>query len=304
MSRSPGSTLLGISAVVVTIAGLAFLAFAGTRLLLREGYPQDTPEAVLTSARRMVENGHASRLPDLIYAESKPMRDLLNELGAVLGSLQALAREVQRHYPEEIDALRKEADAAAKNGQATSFLQKMVGQVAPGGRRNQRGRGPQLDLDASQQRRTFDNAMKEVFADPYGWLARSEGRLTVQTLTSDTAALMWDGKPVFGVGLLLKEDRGKWYLMLPTNLPGMGRILPKSDETWQIMGNLLDVLDNMVKDLTQDVRRGKIKRLDDLAHSAGEKAFIPAAIVLFAYGKAMDEERKAQRAAGQAPAKP
>ena len=62
----------------------------------------------------------------------------------------------------------------------------------------------------------FDNALKEPFADPYGWIAKSEGRLTVQTIADDRAAIMWDKKPVFGVGLMMRLDKGKWFVELPT----------------------------------------------------------------------------------------
>jgi hypothetical protein len=297
---------LGIGVAIAAVVGLAFLAMAGTRMLLRVEYPQDTPEAVLASAKKMVQKGDADRLPDLIYAATPQMRDLLNEVGTVLGSLQELAREVQRRYPEEIAALKAEAEASAKNGQASSFVQKMIGQAGAmgGNRRGRRGQPPAAGAEMDDPRKLFDNAMKEVFADPYGWLAQSEGRLTVQTMTDDDAALMWDGKPVFGIGLLLHREGSKWYLMLPTNAPGLSKVLPKSKETWAIMGNLMAVFDNMIRDLTRDVRAGKAARLEDLGHLAGEKAFVPAVIVFFSYGRALEAEKKEAKAAAQKQAAP
>jgi hypothetical protein len=65
------------------------------------------------------------------------------------------------------------------------------------------------------------------------------------------------------------------------------------------MGNLMAVFDNMIRDLTKDVRAGRAKRLDDLGHMAGEKAFVPAVLVFFAYGKAMEAEKKEAKAAAQ-----
>jgi hypothetical protein len=297
MSSTAKSLALGLSLALLVVLGLGFLSVAGTRFLLHQDYPQGTPEEVLASARKMIENGDAHRLPDLVYADTPQMRGLLNELGQVLGSLQDLATQVAAAYPDEIAALTAQAEAAAKSGQATSFIQRLAGEASANMGRRGRDR---RNADPAAMRKLFDNAAKEVFADPYGWLARSEGRITVQTLTSDTAAILWDKKPVFGVGLMMRESEGSWYISLPTNMPVVSRAMPKSEESWMIMGNLMDVFDNTIKDLTKDVRSGKIAKLDDLARKAGEKAFIPAAITVFAFSKAMEAERKEQKARQQA----
>jgi hypothetical protein len=267
--------------------GLLALACCVSCLLLPacSRYDQDTPESVLVSARQMVQDGHAERLTDLIYADSPQMRALLDQIGGLMGTLQDLALTVQKAYPKEIDKLRADAEEAARSGNATSFLQQMVGQASQGRRR--RGDPPP---DPDSMRSTFDNAVKEIFADPYAWLQKSEGRLTVKTVTDDTAALLWDGKPVFGVGLMLKEEKGRWYLMLPTVGPAAS-ILPKTEEGWEILGSLVDVFDNTLLDLSNDVKAGKCKRLDDLAAAAGEKAFLPAMLAFLAYGKYMEAER-------------
>jgi hypothetical protein len=54
--------------------------------------------------------------------------------------------------------------------------------------------------------------------------------------------------------------------------------------------------------LTKDVTSGRAAHLDDLARLAGEKAFLPAVMVVFAYGKSVEVERKAAREAAQGPA--
>ncbi len=266
-------------------------------------YEQDTPDSVLASARKMIAEKHAERLTDLIYADSKDMRTLLNQMGQTLGALQDLALEVQKAYPKEIAKLTADAEAAAKNGEATSYIQKMMTQAAPnlqGGRRRRGGGGgPQLPAgDPDEMRKTFDNALKEVFADPYGWLAKSEKRISTQSLGDEQAAIMWDGKPVFGVGMMMRKEAGKWYIVLPTNFPGVSSIMPKSKDGWEILGGLFEVFDNAFADLATDVKKGKCKRLDELASRAGEKMFLPAAMVVFAYSQLMDSDRKAQKAAG------
>ncbi|MBX3375829.1 MAG: hypothetical protein KF678_02350 [Phycisphaeraceae bacterium] len=297
----------------------------------RRGYDQSTPEAVLQSAKQMVEKGDADLLPRLIYADSARMRQLLDELGVVLGSLQELGKAVQKAYPEEIESLRIEAENSAKQGDASGFIARLAGQASqqmsagrqqlPFGPANRAGRNSAAGstraaggaggsgaagaggADPDAMRKMFDNAMKELFADPYGWIAANEGRLTAQQLADDRAAILWDGKPVLGIGLTMqKADDDKWYIVLPLNAPGIGQIMPKSDESWEIMGSLMAVMDNMLRDLTSDVKRGKARKLDELATLAGEKAFIPAVMVFFAYSKAIEAERKAAREVAKPPA--
>jgi hypothetical protein len=271
-------------------------------------YPQDTPEAVLTAAKTMIADKRADRLPDLIYAESPDMRKLLDQVGQMLDSLQNLGYAVKDAYPKEIEKLNNDAAEAAKSGQASSHIQQLLGQVTTGmqgmGGGRRRGGPPMMQGDPDALRKTFDKAIQELFADPYGWLASSEARLTVQTISDDQAALMWDGKPVFGVGILMVKQDGKWYIQLPTTFPGAGSILPKSAEGWEILGGLFQVFDNAFYDLTKDVKSGKAPRLEDLAARAGDKMFIPAAMVVFAYAKLAEDERRAARAANPGAPRP
>jgi hypothetical protein len=267
---------------LLVAAALVALAPACSR------YDQGSPEAVIAAAKEMVRTGHAERLPDLVYAESKDMRDLLSKLGEVLGTLQDLARDVQAAFPEEIEAYQRQAEEAAKRGEATSFLQRITGQ-ALGGRRSRR-----LDTspeEAEKMRAGFDTLMKDIFADPYGWLQQSEGRLTVsrEGCPDDTAKVLWDGKPLLGFGVQLKNEGGRWSVVLPVP----AGVMPRSPDSWEILGCGLEVVDKMLSDLRDDVRSRRVRRLEDLAHSAGEKAFLPAVLIALSYGKLKEAERKA-----------
>ena len=279
-------------------------AMVGLTLLVggcRRGYDQSTPQAVLQTAKQMVQKGDASRLTELVYADSPKMRQFLDEIGIVMGSLQDLGKAVQKAYPEEIAKLKAEAEESAKKGEASSFISRMAGQATQQmgglGKRPPKGAAP---ADPDAMRKTFDNAMKEVFADPYGWIASNETRLTAQTVADDQAVILWDGKPALGIGLTMKKgDDDKWYIVLPTNAPGVAQIMPKTDESWEIMGSLMDVFDNMLHDLTKDVESGKARKLDSLATMAGEKAFVPAVMVFFAYSQAIQADKKAAKEAAK-----
>lgn len=262
-------------------------------------YAQDTPEAVLDSAKAMVLDRRAHRLPDLLYADSPQLRTFLTQIGGVMGALQDLSTAVQKAYPKEIEKLRAEAEEAAKKGEATSFIQRLSAQAGGQqrrGRRNQQQDGP--PDEATQQQ--FNRLFRDLFANPYGFLETESDRLTVKQITDDTAAILWDGKPLLGVGLTMRKDADKWYIVLPTNAPGFNRILPSTKEGWEIFGELAAIGENLFIDLKKDVESGEVPRLEDLAARAGDRAFLPMAIGFLAYSRARDADRQAQREAQRA----
>lgn len=260
-----------------------------------DGYSQSSPDAVVRSARLMVERGDAERLPDLLYADSKDMRALYRRLGMLLGNMEGLARAIQEKFPAEVEALLRRAEEAAASGQGASLLAQMVG----GGRQRARRGGDEPGPAAGENaRNAFDDALKQVFADPYGWLRRGQERLSTTLMTDDTAAILWDGKPLLApIGMTMRLERGKWYAVPPLNVPGASRFLPQSREEYAIWASLIKVVDNVVLDLTADVESGRARSLDELSERAGEKIFIPAMLVFVAYGKAMDAREDAARAA-------
>ncbi len=101
----------------------------------------------MQTAKKMVEKGDADRLPDLIYADSKHMRELLDQLGIVMGSLQDLGRAVQRAYPDEIEKLKREAEESAKKGDASGFIARLAGQAGQQMAAGGGGRGAAVDSD-------------------------------------------------------------------------------------------------------------------------------------------------------------
>lgn len=272
-----GLAAVGVMAVVVACLGGC------------DRYPQDSPEAVLSSARKMVEDGKADRLGRLLYAENDDVKRVYRQLGTTLGNLQDLGKEIQKAFPKEVEELRAQAEEAARSGKASSLIGQALiqgTQQARGGRR----RGPQQD--PTELRDAFDRTIKEIIADPYGWLERSEERLTVQRVADDTALLMWDGKPVLPpLGIALKEEKGKWYVVPPTNVLGAVPFMPRTKDEYDVWIRVMQVVDNMVVDLIKDVKGGKVRSIREVAEAAGEKAFIPMVLGMIAYGKMMDERQ-------------
>ena len=280
-----------VVALVMGVVGVLPAACSRT-----DGYSQDSPDAVIKTAKMMVEQGHADRLTTLIYAENEDWRQFLRRLGVMLGHLQTLGAAVQESFPKEIDALKAQAEAAAKKGQATGLLQQFTGQKSPFQRRG-KGVAPPSAAEQKRQQDAINAAIKRLFADPYAFLEESSGHLTTTMVSDDIAAVLWDNQPVLPpVGLSMKREiiKGKetWYVILPTNLPMLSNYMPRTKEEFKVFGSLVATLDNMVLDLTKDVKEKRVTSMEQIASKAGEKVLIPAAMVFYAYSKAVEARAK------------
>lgn len=259
----------------------------------RDPYPQGTPEETLASAQLMVKNGEAEKLPRLIHADNPDMRRWLNTVGRLLGDVEALAKTINDKYPGEVAELRRKAEEAAKEGRATSLVGQLVLQSrGVAGSRAGRSRGGQAK-DRSQTRDDFNDALTRLFTDPYAFLSDTQGRLTVLEVDDETAAILWDEKPVLPpVGMVMrKETDERWYIVLPTNVPGADKFMPKDKEQWEILGKLVVTLDKMTIDLNREVAEGRHASLASVSRRAGEMTFVPAVMVVYAYGKYAEGEK-------------
>jgi hypothetical protein len=252
------------------------------------GPDRSTPEGTIEAARWAVERGEAKKLGSFIYSDSPDMKRLMRRFGVFLGNVQDLGNAIQAKFPKEVEQMRSVAETAAKEGKATSLLGLVSSQMRGG--RNRRSGPPNTDV-----RGAFDEALKNLFADPYAWIRESETRLTTTFLTDDSVALLWDGQPIMPpIGMVLKRDAadGLWYFLLPTNLPGVSSFMPKTKEQFEIFGGLIKVFDQVIIDLKGDVESGRLSSLDQVASKAGEKTFIPAAMTVFAYTKLTENQKK------------
>lgn len=275
------------------VRGLGCLAVAWLLTLGgcgRDAYPQSTPEAVIASARTMIENGDAEELHRLIHAPTPEMRGLLARTSRLLGHGEDLARQIQKSFPKEVEELRARTEQAAREGKPTSLLAQFTREARAGQRRRGRAR--------EESRRAFDDALTMLFADPYVFLRKSEGRLTTTYLTDDSVALLWDGKPILPpLGMAVKQDSdGKWYIMLPTSAPVVGNYMPRSPEEYKVFASLIAVLDKTVVDLTREVQSGQLQSLEAVSRRAGEMTFLPAVLTFYAYQKQVEQRESAARA--------
>lgn len=276
--------------------GVALLAAVGIGFVAarmdRGEYPQDTPDAVIESAKLMVRNGKAAHLTRLFAADDENMRRLLERLGRLLGNLQTLGNEIATKYPTEIAELKAEAEAAAKSGRATSILARMTNQ------RSALQRRPKMnEAERQKQQEAMSIAIKGMFVDPYSFLEEQSGRLTTTMINDEVAAVLWDNAPVLPpFGLTMKQekrgDKLVWAIVLPTGFPGVAQYMPRNEQEYRVLGSVIRTLDNVIVDLTADVRAGKLSNLDEVSRAAGEKAFLPTAMTIYAYGRVVEARKK------------
>lgn len=291
----------------VRMSLFTLLVLLGSGCDSRSGYSQSSPDAVIATAKLMVQRGDAARLPELFHAENDEMRSLFRRMGILLGNLQKLGTSVKAAFPAEIAKLESQAALAAKKGQATGLLSAITGnQQNPFARRRQ-GQSPEAAAQAAKKQEDAVNAaIKRLFANPYAFLEDGAGRLSTAYVSDDVAAVQWDRQPILPpVGLTMKRvERGgttRWEIVLPFNLPGMARFTPRTKDEYKVLGSLMKTLDNVVVDLTRDVEERRLTSLDALSRKAGEKLLIPAAMTFYAYDRAV---RARAKAAPPAPATP
>lgn len=271
----------------------AFLALGNRD---RGTYPQDTPEAVLQSALAMFKNGDADQLPRLIYADSREYRSVLNRFGTLLGSLQSLAGEIKTRFPESVEQLRAQVQEASATKtteeQQAAVLAAVNDPNAPAMPTNV----PRDRAERIRMAQRFEDLSQRILADPFIFIEVNAPRLSVEQLDDDTATVKFDDQPLLAGILQIKRHEGLWYLVLPLNLPMVSNFTPQTRNEWSIIGSLLKMADNVVKELTDELRSGQIGRIEQLANKMGEKAFLPGAMIFVVYGKEMDVRRQRERA--------
>ncbi len=299
---------------------LMLLSLPGCERKLSQGTPDDT----VATAFKLVKDGQADKLPRLIYADSRELRSVLGRLEKLTGAMQELGTAVAKRFPTEVAAYSKQAEEsiktglsgastpAAASGSTGATAGKPTGAAAAAkatGFAGLFGQRPKAATPAGQptppaaapdaQRREFEQIIGRIFADPFSWITSVEGRLTTQMVADDQAAVLLDGAPVPPIGLSMRRADGKWYFELPLSLPVISGYVPQTFSEWSIVGSLIRVFENTVRELTDDVKANRVNRIEQLAEKAGEKAFVPAVMVFVAYTKEMDVRSRRERVVGE-----
>lgn len=282
----------GLISIVIAIVVFQFATREKT-------YSQATPEDVLASMIQMVKDGNAERISDMIYADTPEMRSALSRLGGLFDSMQNVGKAVNEKFPKEVAQLRERVKQEAASAGGSDGILSLLQNARPQPPRPGQTAVPRTAADRRARERQFQDLASRIMADPFGWLQEGAGRLSVLKIADDTAVLRLDEQPVLGGIITMRQREGRWWLMLPLNLPGVNQFAPQTKYEWAIIASLMKVGENAMNELAKDVRAGKAGTIDGVAQLAGEKAFLPAGIVMVMYGKEMDIRQRRERVMSQ-----
>ena len=160
-------------------------------------YDASSPQAALDSMYKMIADGHPEMLGGMIHIQSRDVtfadgvteasaiQNVIDKTGDMLGQLYRVASKVRARFPAETE---KELNAAG----------------------------------AATDRGGLEN-IGRFLADPFGLMDQQRQRISVEDLGDGTAAILIDGQPAFGLGLMMREVDGVWKVDVPINL--MQRVL-------------------------------------------------------------------------------
>ena len=225
-------------------------------------YETSTPESVLSSAREMVENGDAHRLPDLIdvdardiefedgVTEESAIAEVKVKLAELLGRLWQVGEELQARFPGESLASLDEA----------------------------------VDLVEVEGGGDWTDIVGQILANPYDFLDEGEGRIEIFDLGDGTAAILWDDEPALGGFIAMVETDDGWRASVPIELVRDTDFWPETRWEWSVVASMLISIENALEDFEIDVRTDRFKSLSQAAASAGRLIGESAVVQAVIYG--------------------
>ncbi len=217
-------------------------------------YDTSTPQAALEAMHQMIVDGHPEMLGimvhieprDITYAdgvtEASAIQNVIDKTGDMLGQLFRVAKKLRDRFPNEIDKERTKAEEAS--------------------RRN--------DLDF----------LSKFLADPFGLMTEQRDRLTAEDLGDGTAAVLIDGQPAFGFGLMMREHDRQWKIEVPIDL--LQQYRPNTREEWSVVANMMLSLEHALTQFENEMDKGQFKNLEQASARGGrllgERAVVQAII--------------------------
>jgi hypothetical protein len=219
----------------------------------RPHYDASSPQAALNSMYQMIAEGRPEMLGTMIHiqarditypdgvTEASAIHDVTNKAGEMLGQLYRVAGKLRQKFPNQIENELGKAAAAKRD-----------------------------DLDL----------LTKFLADPFGLMDQQRGRISVEDLGDGTAAILLDGKPALGAGLLMREVEGEWKVEIPIDL--LQKYRPNTREEWAVIANMMPSLEKAFTAFETELDQGQFRDLQAASARAGrllgERAVVQAII--------------------------
>ena len=219
---------------------MLLLALAACR---KPGPDTSTPEATLDAAVAMVREGRVRELPMLIeipardvtfddgVTEASAIGEVKQKAGAMLERVVGVAARLRQRFPGEVA---KEVKAASKKT-STGVRDQLVA----------------------------------VLGDPAAWIEAQRPRLKATDLGDGTAALSFDGQPVFAGALSLANTDDGWRFRVPVELLRDSPYWPDTRHEWSVIASMMLAVEHAIEDFQRDLDGGKITSLDMASSRVG-----------------------------------
>lgn len=196
-------------------------------------YDTATPEAALEAMHRMILDGQPQLLPQMLHIKARDIRfddgvteesaieEVKTKAGEMLARLWRISVKIRERWPKQVE---RELRSAARS----SGLEAVV---------------------------------TRIIIDPFAALDSQRERLAVEDMTDGTAALLWDGEPVFGGLLMLIDTPDGWRLNVPVELARGNRYWPDTRHEWAVIASMMLAIENSLKDFERELDAGRFKDL-------------------------------------------
>ena len=231
---------------------------------------------MLDAATEMVTQNHAEYLPGLIeipprdvtfddgVTEASAIAEVKSKAGDMLARLVRVAGVLRERFPKQVD---KEIKSVLGKGKKAS---------------------------------TRDLAIAAI-ANPAAWLTAQRALITTTDLGDGTAALSFDGQPIFAGALTLLQTDNGWRIRFPVELVRSSKYWPDSREEWAVVASMMLAVENALKDFERDLNSGAIKNLDAASSRVGRLIgeSVAAQSIIYAMMKRDEDEASVVEAAQQ-----
>jgi hypothetical protein len=207
-------------------------------------YNTSTPEDMLDAATEMVTKNQAQYLPTLLeipardvtfddgVTEASAILEVKAKTGDMLARLFRVAAQLRDRFPTQVD---KELKSVLGKGKKASIR---------------------------------DMALAAI-ANPGAWLVAQRALLSTTDLGDGSAALSYEGQPIFAGALTLTETAQGWRIRIPVELVRSSKYWPDTRDEWSVVASMMLAIENALKDFERDLNLGSIRNLDAASARVG-----------------------------------
>ncbi len=212
-------------------------------------YDTSTPEAMLASLQQAIQDGHPEIIPQLIdlparditfadgVTEASAIGEVKAKAGDMLAQLWRITEKLRARYPDEF------GDEA---------------QVAVG------------KVDEFVPIAAYGKYTAKFLSDPFGFITEQREKLTAEDMGDGTAALLYEGEPIFEGAVTLVETDDGWKVAVPIDTMRGSEYFPDTREEWSVLASLMLSAENAMIDFEVELDAGKFKTMRAASERVGQ----------------------------------